>query len=168
MKRYYQYLQNNGVTKWWKKNKKGEKACGKSFILYFNFNHYRLLWIKINARICKFDNITVVSPFKCSTDISPPVKYAVNCSTPNTESPLTPDENFNYCPTNINLQSHDFNEENTIAIIENNGIFKKLWTMEPRFFTFISIINTITKYFKFSSICWAAIHDYIGTVWRVD
>ena len=40
---------------------------------------------------------------------------------------------LNYCPTNINLQSHDFNEENTIAIIENKGIFKKLWTMEPRF-----------------------------------
>jgi hypothetical protein len=40
---------------------------------------------------------------------------------------------LNYCPTYINLQSHDFNEENTIAIIENKGIFKKLWTMEPRF-----------------------------------
>ena len=38
---------------------------------------------------------------------------------------------LNYCPKTINLQSHEFNEEKTIAIIENNGNFKKLWTMEP-------------------------------------
>ena len=31
---------------------------------------------------------------------------------------------LNYCPKNINLQSHDFNEENTIAIIEDKGKFK--------------------------------------------
>ena len=37
---------------------------------------------------------------------------------------------LNYCPTNINLQSHDFNEENTIAIIEDKGKFKKLCRMK--------------------------------------
>jgi len=58
-----------------------EQRHAVSNLFIFQFNHYRLLWIKINARICKFNNITGVSPVNCSTDVS------VNCSTPNTEIP---------------------------------------------------------------------------------
>ena len=53
---------------------------------------------------------------------------------------------LNYCPKNINLQSHDFNEENTIAIIEDKGKFKKLCRMEPRYLiSSVSSANSNTE-----------------------
>jgi hypothetical protein len=36
-----------------------------------------------------------------------------------------------YCPTTINLQKHDFDEVDTFAMVEDSGLYKALWRMEP-------------------------------------
>jgi hypothetical protein len=36
-----------------------------------------------------------------------------------------------YCPKEINLQKHEFNEKDTFAIVEDSGLYKALWRMEP-------------------------------------
>ena len=36
-----------------------------------------------------------------------------------------------YCPKEINLQKHEFDEKDTFAIVEDSGLYKALWRMEP-------------------------------------
>ena len=38
-----------------------------------------------------------------------------------------------YCPQSIHMQTHEFNEDETFAIIEDSGFYKPLWRMEPKY-----------------------------------